>query len=481
MAWEENERHTEQSQWISFDWFILVRDVCKRWYLVLTVALIAGMVAYVISDLSYVPKYTTTTTFVVSKQDSASSVYQNLSATTDLATVFSEVLNSSLLRSAVLEQVGLESFNGSIQAGVVPETNLLTLQVTDSNPRTAFLVTQAILDNHQIVSHLVMGDTVMEVLQEPKVPSYPANVSMAMYNLKRVTLLVAATMCVLLGAKSYFKDTVRSRTEAKEKLDCRWLGEIYHERKYKTLVAMLRRKKNSILITNPATSFGYVETFRKLCRKVERYMPKDGGVLMVTSVLENEGKSTMAVNLALSMARRGKRVLLMDGDLRKPACHKILDIKVHKPSGVDVIMGIAPLDDAVVSNVQSGLDVLPESRAVMASGDIIGEAGMERLLTIARRKYDYVIVDTPPMSAATDAECLAGLTDGALMVVRQNRATADAVNQAVAALHDTGSRVIGCVLSDVYTSKLSVGGDNYGYGYYYGYGKRNISGRREDS
>lgn len=470
MAWEETQQQTDQIRLLSFDWIVLIRDICKRWYLVVAVALIAGMAAYLVSDLRYVPQYTTTTTFVVSKQDSSSSVYQNLSATTNLASVFSEVLNSSILRTTVLNQVGLESFDGTIRAGAIPETNLLTLTVTDDDPRTAFLVTKAIVENHQVVSYQVLGDTVMEVLQKPKVPTYPSNSSGASRNMKRVTVLAAVAMVALLGVLSYLRDTVRSRTEAKEKLDCRFLGEVQHERKYKTLRAMLRRSKTSILVTNPATSFGFVETFRKLRRKVERYLPEDGGVVMVTSVLENEGKSTVAVNLALSLARKGKRVLLVEGDLRKSACHKILGLDASGTGTIDVIAKRASLEEAVVTEQQTGLALLPEHRSLLSSGDLVSDEGMADLVEQARQKYEYVVIDTPPMSVATDAESLADLADGTILVIRQNGVTADAANQALAALHKTKAKVLGCVLSNVYTSLLSSVGGTYGYGYGYGYG-----------
>lgn len=191
---------------------------------------------------------------------------------------------------------------------------------------------------------------------------------------------------------------------------------------------------------------------------------------MVTSVLENEGKSTVAVNLALALARKNKRVLLMEGDLRKPACHKVLDLETKESGTVDVIMKKATLAETVVTDQQTGLDLLPEHRSILASGDLVSDEGMVELLETARLKYDYVVIDTPPMSVATDAESLAELTDGVLLVIRQNGVTAEAANQALASLHKTNTKVLGCVLSNVYTSFFSSLSGNYGYGYGYGYG-----------
>ena len=185
-------------------------------------------------------------------QDSSSSVYQNLSATSNLAAVFSEILNSSVLRKTVVETLGIPAFHGSIEASAVAETNLLTMRVTDRDPRTAFLVTNAIIDCHSVVTQQVIGDTVLEVLQSPTVPSAPSNPLNAADTVKKAALLTAAGMCVLLFMISLLRDAVRSVGEAERKLDCRVLAEIRHERKYRTLRAALRRrKKSSILITEP--------------------------------------------------------------------------------------------------------------------------------------------------------------------------------------------------------------------------------------
>ena len=220
---------------MSFDPIIILRDVLRRWYLIVAAALIVGMGAYTVTELNYVPQYTTTTTFVVTIQESSSSVYQNLSATSSLATTFSEIINSSILRKTVMEELGTDSFSGTIEASAVEETNLLTMQVTDSDPRTAFLATKAIIEHHSEVSRQIMGNTVLEVLQQPTVPTAPSNPMTAGRNAKMASAIAAALMCVLLAVLSYMRDAVRSGEEAADKLDCRVLAEIDHEKKYRTL------------------------------------------------------------------------------------------------------------------------------------------------------------------------------------------------------------------------------------------------------
>lgn len=469
---EKKDMQTEQIELLSIEPVTVLRDIWKRWYLIVVAALLAGMAAYVVSGVRYVPTYQTTTTFVVSAKGSSTTVYQNLSATTNLANVFSEVLNSSILRSAILEELDMPSFDGTISASAIAETNLLTLRVTASDPRTAFLVTQAVIENHHIVSYQVLGDTILEVLQMPKVPTAPINSAGEAANMKKAAIAAAVAVCGILGALSIMKDTVRNKQEAEKKLDCRVLGTVHHERKYKTLKAAMRRKKTSILISKPSTSFAFTEMIRKLRRRIEQQMPEGGNVLMVTSVLENEGKSTLAVNMAIAMAEKNKKVLLIDADLRRPACYKIMDCYWRGPGTVEVATEKAALQDAIVRVKDSGPYMLLARKGVNTSTDISSSEGMARLVDAARAQFDFVVMDTPPMSAAPDAECIMELADATVLVVQQNAATADIINGAVNTLRGADSKFLGCVINNAYGSSAGSGGYGYGYGYGYGrYGK----------
>lgn len=465
---ENNEMQTKQINLLSLDPITIVRDVLKRWYLIVAAALLAGMAAYVLSGVFYRPVYRTNTTFVVSAKGSSTTVYQNISATNNLATVFSEVLKSSLLRNAILEELDMTAFDGTISASAIPETNLLTMQVTASDPRTAFLVTRAVIEHHSIVSYQVLGDTVLEVLQTPTVPSAPINSAGELSNMKRAAVLAGVAVCAILCVLSALKDTVRNQQEAEKKLDCRVLGNILHERKYKTLRALLKHRKTSILITRPATSFLFTESIRKLRRRIEQQMPAEGKVLMITSVGENEGKSTLAVNLALSMAKKEKKVLLIDADLRKPACYKILEYIWRGPGPVEVAAGRVTLEEALLQLKGSELRMLLPRRGVSTSTDISGSEGMAKLMAQAREQFDFIVVDTPPMSVAPDAECIMELADASLLVVQQNTVTAERINGAAATLQGGRSRLLGCVLNNVYGLRS---GGGYGYGYGYGYGR----------
>lgn len=461
--------HEFQTGFLNYDPIILVRDVCRRWLQIVVIAVLAGVAAYILTDISYEPVYTTNATLVVTTRSSASTVYSNLSSTTTLAKVYTQLLNSSVFRKTVMEAGEIRSFDGTVSASQIGDTNLMTLRVTASDARTAYRMIRAILDNHEAMTYQVVGNVTLEVLQDPLVPASPSNGNAAALRMKQMAMLAAVGAAACFALLSYMGDKVRSAAEAQKKLNCHYLGDLPHENKYKTLRSWLRHKKVGILITNPITSFRFLENTRKLRRRVEQRM--DGGkVLMVTSVLENEGKSTVAVNLALALAKKHKKILLIDCDMRKPACHKLLGQKLEGPGMIGVLSGRAEAANVVLQERQTGLYMLLEKKGTRHSGELVTSSRMRQLLQWARENYDYVVMDLPPMSATTDAERIVDLVDASLLVVRQNTCNAKQLNKAIDALSDGNSQLLGCVLNNVYSTMLSAG-QGYGYGYgNYGYG-----------
>ena len=466
---EQQNKQNNSSGILLFDPVIVVQDVCKRWLIILLAAMVVGLGAFIRADLTYTPQYRSTATYVVTARGSSSTVYSSLSSTTSLASIFEKLLNSSLMRKIIVEELDQGSFDGTISASVIPDTNLINVTVVASDPRTSFLVSQAIIDHQEELTAQVLDSTALEILQAPTIPSAPYNSSNSTNDMKRAAMATAAAATLLLAAMSFYSKTIRSEAEAAQALSCDCLGELPHENKHKTIFSRIFRRKSGILITNPATSFRYVENIRKLRRRVERLMG-DRKAIMVTSLLENEGKSTVAANLALALARKHTKVLLIDCDLRKPACHIIMEAENTGKQLSDVISGKQTLADAVICDKKSSLHLLLQNRAIRNSSDLIFSAQMRDLLEQARLEYDYVILDLPPMAAVSDAESMMEFADASLLVVRQNMASAPAVNKAVSALDGGKAKLLGCVVNNVWSSGLFTGASR-GYGYGYGYGR----------
>ena len=466
-----SEFHTEDKGLLPFDPIVIIRDVLMRWLVIVLVALVVGVGAYIYTDASYKPDYRTNTIFVVTTRGSSTTVYNNLSSTSSLATLFTELLNSSIMRKTIVEEMGVSSFNGTISTSVIPNTNLINMTVTAPDPRMAFLAARTLIEHHETLTYEVVDGIILEVLQYPTVPRSPSNYNGASDRMKEMTILAAVAATAMLAALSYMRNTVRSGAEAREKLDCDYLGEIPHENKYKTIFARLKRHKTSILISNPVTSFRFVENVRKLRRRVEQHM-EGNKVLMVTSLLENEGKSTISVNLALAMAQKHKRVLLIDCDLLKPACRVILKQREVASGIKEVLLGSAEPADTILQYKNTDMYMLLAGKRSRNSGDLLVGDRMKALLAWARENFDFVVLDLPPVSVASDAESMTDLADACLLVVRQNTAAAPALNKVIASLDGHKAEMLGCVLNNVYATRLSSGGGyGYGYGGYRKYGR----------
>lgn len=185
--------------------------------------------------------------------------------------------------------------------------------------------------------------------------------------------------------------------------------------------------------------------------------------LVVTSAFPQDGKTTVAVNLAIALAQSGKRVLLIDTDLRKPRIHKSFDLP--RGGGVSsVLVGEAQLDDVVCKTQVDCLSVLPCGPIPPNPSELLHTARFTALVDEALSKYDRVIFDSPPVTVVTDAAVIAPQVHGAVIVVRAQNTTRDALRSVLRQLHDVAANIVGGVLND-----LDPTGREYGYGkkYYY--------------
>ena len=186
--------------------------------------------------------------------------------------------------------------------------------------------------------------------------------------------------------------------------------------------------------------------------------------LMVASAAASEGKSTVSANLAVTFAQQSLRVVLVDADLRRSRVHSIFSVE-RVPGLTEVLAGRAQLDEAVQSTHVEGLSVLPAGVLVPNASELLG-AGMRAVLDRLQERFDLVIVDTPPVMAAADAEIVGVQTDAVLLVVRAGQTDRSSAQYAVQQLRAIGARVIGAVLNDPDEKVPGYGRYAYYYDYY---------------
>lgn len=253
----------------------------------------------------------------------------------------------------------------------------------------------------------------------------------------------------------------------------------------KELLAALGEEPQLIVDDAP---FEYIEAFKELRTNLHFVTAenKEEGKcwkIIVTSSVPGEGKSTTAINVAISLVQSGSRVLLVDADMRNPVLRKYLRLTPEKEIGLSTLLSSdVELSDCVV-HTDYGVDVIINGPTPPNPAELIKSNSMERMIQKAQSQYEYIIFDTPPVGVITDAAALSPLCDGVLYVVRHSYASKKQVNNAIKKLQMVEARILGAVMTQYEIPKQSSGygyrkykygyrNYKYGYGYGYGYGKK---------
>ena len=453
----------------------ILRDVRRRFWGLLAIAVSVSLLSFIFYVYTWHPIYTVETTYAVTTRGTNNDLFTNLTSAEYTAGQFTQIINSSALQKRVMEDLGSAAPVGSIAARSIPETNLIILSSTAGQPQTAFRTLKSAMTHYPEITDFIIGNALIKVLISPKIPTAPDN-EFHPYRFMILAFLAALAALIAVAAVfSFMKDTVRKGSDVEKKLDTRYLGTICHEDKMKQKKFIFRTEQNSLLINKPTTSFRYVECVYKVARKIQNQMEKNGSkVLLVTSCLENEGKSTVAANLALALSRSGKKTILVDLDLRKPAQFRIFE--EYEDLHTDLVRSLAgksTIGEMVQKVEDEDLYVIFNTRENSQSTELLTNGRLEALLEYLKQNFDYVILDTPPMDAAADPEAIAALADASVCVVREHTSRVRDINDMLDILNSCKAKPVGCIFNDAYDylgQNLGGYGYGYGYGYRYGYG-----------
>ena len=453
----------------------MILDIIRSLWAVILIAAAAAMITNMAVRMNHQTSYATKATFVVKSQTSSNNTYSSLSGASRMAEGFKNILNSGLLKKRVCQDLGVSSLNAKMTASVISETNLMTLQVTASTPREAYLIIRSIMNNMQDLTSYVSGDLIMEVLQEPNVPAgADANFS-AWPQTVKAFLIAAAAGLLFFAILSFLKDTVKNERDIENRLEARNIGTITHQARFRHIADLFQKRQNAHLITNLNARFDFVERMKKIATNVSGHAKrKDQKVILVTSVKEHEGKSTFSANLALALARSGS-VLLLEGDLRRPTLYKFFlhkDEHLEKSLG-DLLQGDGRAKDVIRYDKEHRFFLMMSERNYKNSTDLVAGKRMEQMILAAKKHFDYVVIDTPPMSLMADAEILAGFADLSILVIKADYVKTRDANHAIDTLSGCNAEFYGCVLNDAYLmpgQHITTGGYS-GYGRYGRYGR----------
>jgi capsular exopolysaccharide synthesis family protein len=435
------------------------------WWLAVMGLVIGGVAALGVS-LLLTPQYQAQTQLFVSTDDSSSTsaVVQGGQFSQDRMSSYAELLGGAELAARVLNTGAVEGLTpaelaGEIEVTTLPQTVLLNVTVTDPVPVRAQRIADTIgkefpklVDELETTSQGVSPVRV-RVVHGPALPTLPV------FPKTLLNVILGALVGLLLGS-------VAALTRAR--LD-RTVKKVEEASKFAAAPVI------GVVLRHPGLESGHVVDSARMARVAEDYrhlranlqfldVDEPPKVIMVSSALPGEGKTTVVINLALALAEGGRKVTVVEADLRRPKITRYLGL-VGGVGLTNVLAGAADVSDVTQYYGDDGLAVIAAGPTPPNPSELVASASMADLLGKLRASNDFVLIDAPPILPVADSTGLAVIVDGVLLTVRYGTTRTEQLEQAAATVTRVGARTLGVILNIVPPKAEVASALGLGYGY----------------
>ncbi|MBQ7100019.1 MAG: P-loop NTPase [Clostridia bacterium] len=443
----------------------IIKGLQRFWWVCVAAAVLFGGFGALYQKLNYVPEYESSVTLTVNTQNESATVsgvsvytfYYDSNTASLLSSTFPYILNYNLLQEAICEDLGTSYMPARLSATAVPGTNMFTITAKGADPQLTYDVLQAALENYPHFAKYVVGSITFEILKQPVIAVAPSN------GISYVNEFVkGAAIGLFFGLLFIFvyilqRKTVKTKFDIKNQLNLDALS----------IVPQVSFKKRAmpgdkaLLFTNPDIGSSFPEAFRVLRNVFISSLKENEKIIMATSSVPGEGKTTIITNLALALADHGKNILLFDADIRHPSIAPLLGLDTEEIE-YETVTELYKI--AFIKNHNLSI-LLPIANKDTDTG-YMNSNDIKKIFDEFRDLYDYILVDTPPCGLISDALFIAQHADATVFVTYQDVVRISRVRKTIDSLMSTDIRILGCVLNGTVQ-----GFSGYGYGYGYGYGK----------
>lgn len=451
----------------------MISYVLKRWKIIVLIALIGAMGFDTVRTLMYHPRYQASVSATLGSEQNT---YSQLDTTQAYIRSLSYIFNGQNVQSYLQERLGNEDSTLTCSVNSVNDTNVVNISVQADTRRDAWFGLQYVLDWYRTNGDKYHFNYDLNVTQTNPISEAPISANSHVRNLMMGGIGGGVFIAAVLLLLAYFSDTIKTPAEITTRIDCRMLARLPKEHKRRG-IRFWKKNREALLITSLKTSFRYKEAVKKLRSRIEESSRKHGyQTIMVTSVMENEGKSSIAANLAISLAKGGHRVLMIDADIRKPSLDRILNMDTEHSLNA-ALLG-KDWKKEVMQSERFHMDVLCSIQDLENAEKLLSSEQMKKLLEEAKQSYEFVIVDTSPAAGLSDPLIISEHCDASLLVIRQNLAGARRINDTIDRLVTVRNNLIGCIYNGAVFDPLS---EQKAYGYRYRYNRYSNEGRRRQN
>lgn len=425
----------------------------KRWLLI-AIFCVAGVAAAGAASFTATPSYKATASvyFSLPYGTTAADLFQGSNYTQNQVQSFAELATMPVVLQPVIDDLGLgvspKALAGPVSATASPDTVIVQITAADASPQRSADIANAVADELGVVVRKLSpkdakGRSTVDVStvgqasppQSPSSPKKKRNLAAGLLG----GLFVGAALAVI---RELLDTRIRRPADVTAITRAPMLGDI----------AADKALSDNALVVRDLPSSPSAESFRRLRTNLGFIVVEASPLVVVmTSSLANEGKSTTVANLAIAYAEVGDRVLLIDADLRKPSIADYLG--VEGAAGLTTVLtGLASFDEVVQpysTSHENSLDVLTSGEVPPNPSELLASRAMASLLELVRGRYDIILFDSAPLLPVTDAAILAHIATGAVIVANAGRVHRAQFGDAVASVEQVGARVLGVVLNGV--------------------------------
>ena len=459
----------------------LIKQVLNKWWLIVIFVVAFSIAGLGIAKITYTEEYTSGIIFNVSNKNKdvlgSTGMVTSASdaqASTTLANNFKTLIQTgndfitkvqSIVQSTTGKKYDKETLRRLIAVEVVPDTTLIRVTVKSADQDLTYAVATAIQSVYPEIAKNVFPTAEISIADNATKAKLAANSSTLIFT--AIGLLMGAALAVLIILiTAKIQNKLLSPDDIKNNFNLNILATVSD-------IKSKGKNKNDrtrLLITDKNVGLPFIETFKLIRTKIENVKLKKGySVFAITSSTESEGKTTCSTNTALSLAKSGKSVLLIDADLRKPAVCKTLGISIEGEKGIyDIVTGKKTFEESVKYIEKLNLYLLVASTAVQDPSETLASEAMANIIKQARENFDYVIVDCPPAGVVADAAIVSNYTDSIIFVTSENKVSIPQIEYALSDIMTAKSEILGCIYNRAGNGNVNFGGKTgYGYGGYF--------------
>ena len=446
----------------NFDVVRLVRALIRRLWAIVMVGVIFATGGYFFAKATYVEsfkvsstlQFTTTKYIKVSdengKEELVTVVVNYENSNTDY---YRFLLKGDVMVNRLVEATGRKYSAGQIKNAITVSDpgvkGFFGLEVVGTDRDFCSEVMDAIIDtfpDYLRSSASTLGIKLVNYPTDPVVNNSDNAVKIAFV----MFILGAALIVGIVLVVEVFSDTVKNADDIRNKTMANVIGAIPYVGKSTGLINKKPAFTGGLLITDEEkVSFAFVECFKSIRTKIEGlYNNKGYKTFIVSSTYENEGKTTVSINIACSLAQKGKSVLLIDADLRKPAVLRTIGVKYDDKAGlIPIIKGESTYKESIKYVKSLGLFLLPSGGITQKSSEVLDADKVREVIEQARREFDYIIIDTPPSRVVSDSLVMATLADAMIFVIRKEHAKLSEINETLEEIAGTNIDIAGAVFT----------------------------------